>query len=126
MKNLLRSRSLAILALIAMTSLSIYAFAAANITTESGAGDGSGSVSGYVISAVQYSLLASDPTRIGTVSFDVSSAATGGNPSQVQVSLDGATWAACAGGGSGAAGSGAFSCTFPSGNEPLISSLDVM
>lgn len=73
-------------------SVAAYAFAAANTVPDTKAGDGSGTVSGYTVSAVQYTLNSSNPGSLDSVSFDLGAAAT-----QVQVQLVASTgdWYAC-------------------------------
>lgn len=79
--------------LIAVFAISIaaYAFAAANVVPDTKAGDGSGEVTGYTVTAVQYTLNASNPATLDSVSFDLGAAAA-----QVQVQLVSAgSWYAC-------------------------------
>lgn len=44
--------------------LGAYAFASANVVPTTNAGSGSNTISGYTVSTVEYTLLASDPTKI--------------------------------------------------------------
>lgn len=69
-----------------------YAFAAANTVPNTKAGAGSGTISGYTVSAVVYNLNASDPTLLDSVQFTLSDAAT-----QVKIKLvsSGSTWYNC-------------------------------
>jgi hypothetical protein len=53
-----------------------YAFAAGNTVPESKAGDGSGTISGYVVSNIHYILDASNPTLIDAVTFQLDGTAT--------------------------------------------------
>jgi hypothetical protein len=65
---------------IAIIALSLsgftYAFAAANTVPDTYAGDGQGTISGYVVSAIHYTLDATDPSKINTVDFTLDHAAT--------------------------------------------------
>ncbi len=78
----------------------ITAYASANSgLAERGAGSGTGTVSGYSISNVAYTLDGDAPNAVNQVAFSVSP--SGGAPAAVQVYVTvdgGATWVACAGG----------------------------
>ena len=63
-----------------------YAYTAANIVPASKAGDGTGAVTGYTISNIDYTLNGADPQLIDQVLFDVDVAPTAG--SDIEVSLD--------------------------------------
>jgi hypothetical protein len=63
-----------------------YAYAATNTVGPSEAGDGSGTISGYAISAVHYNLNATTPSLIDSVTFTISASAA-----TVKISLDGGT-----------------------------------
>ena len=59
-------------------------------------GEGASNASGYVVSEIEYSLLASDPTRVDGVTFNMTAGEGMGVPGQVTVSLDdGALWITC-------------------------------
>lgn len=73
-------------------SVAAYAFAAANTVPNTRAGDGTGTVSGYNVTNVVYTLNGSDPSKLDSVAFDLGAAAV-----QVQVQLvSSGTWYACA------------------------------
>ena len=92
MRNILIVLGLILLAVL------IYALAAANIVPVTGAGEGSGAVSGYTITNIDYTLLASDPTRLDGVSFDVDPTAGAGAAGVVTITVDaGANWISCTG-----------------------------
>jgi hypothetical protein len=82
--------------MVLVLAAAIYGFAAANTVPESGAGDGSGTISGYTISNISYALNAATPSNIDSVSFDVTPTAGAGAASTVYVQLNGATWDSCA------------------------------
>ncbi len=81
----------AVFAIVAI-SVASYAFAAANTVPATKAGDGSGAVSGYTITSVEYTLNGTDPSTLDSVSFDVGAAAA-----QVEVQLVATTgsWYSC-------------------------------
>lgn len=72
-------------------SVSTYAFTATNSVEASKAGSGSGAITGYAVTAVDYVLNATTPTLIDSVSFTLDSAAT---DVQVQLVTDG-PWYPC-------------------------------
>lgn len=73
---------------------SAYAFMASNTVSESSAGVGSGTITGYTVSNIQYTLsgTANNPSLITNVSFTLSPADAGGLPADsVAVWFDGNT-----------------------------------
>jgi len=89
MKSILRPRSFGMIVIALILSASIYGFAAANTVPDHYAGDGTGAISGYVISNIVYDLGA-DPSTINGVDFDLDAAA-----SEVHVTLNGGSWTSC-------------------------------
>jgi hypothetical protein len=90
---MLRNFKIPLIALVVIViSATAYAFAAANTVPATKAGDGLGVVSGYTITNVAYTLNATNPSTLDTVSFDLGAAAT-----QVEVQLVATTgsWYAC-------------------------------
>ena len=83
-KNVLKVAVVIIIAL-SITSVA-YAYAASNTVPATTAGDGQGTISGYTVTNVVYTLDATNPANISKVAFTLSSAA-----SVVQVSLTGST-----------------------------------
>jgi len=67
-----------------------FAFAATNTVPDTTAGDGSGTISGYAISNVSYTLNATNPGNVDSVAFTIVPA-TG----VVRVQLNGSTWYNC-------------------------------
>jgi hypothetical protein len=105
--------------IIFFVSLAIYGFAAANTVPESGAGDGSGTVSGYTISNIEYTLLSSDPSLLDEVDFDVAPTAGASAASDVRISVDGGTtWVTCTD-----SGGGSWNCAFTGGSEPGVAGI---
>lgn len=84
--------TLAAIALLFVLSIA-YAFAATNVVPSSGAGDGSGAISGYTVSNVDYLLTDgtnTDPTTIDRVTMtlaDTPDTITVGQPREVKISL---------------------------------------
>ncbi|MBL8088722.1 MAG: hypothetical protein KF758_00985 [Anaerolineales bacterium] len=72
-------------------SAAAYAFAAANTVPDTRAGDGTGTVSGYTVTSVQYTLNGTNPSTLDSVSFDLGAAAV-----QVEVQLVASgSWYSC-------------------------------
>ena len=90
--RLLTRRSLAALAVAGALAGGTYAFTASNTVPASDAGAGSGTISGYTISSIQYGLNSSTPTNLDQVSFTISPTAA----SQVKAQLaSGGSWYSC-------------------------------
>lgn len=73
-----KSRRLAVLLIMSLVITgATYAFAAANTVAASDAGDGSGVVSGYNVTAIRYGLMVgdADPTTVDEVNFTLDKAA---------------------------------------------------
>ena len=117
--KLFQPKIIAIVLAILTISVVAYGFAAANVVPESGAGDGSGTVSGYTISNIDYTLLASDPTKVESVSFDVVATEGASAPDDVRVTVDaGTTWITCTG-----PTTNNWACAFGTGTEPSVSAI---
>jgi hypothetical protein len=90
------SRFLPALVLILILSAATFAFAAANTVPESGAGDGTGTISGYTVSNVKYNLNATTPSNVDSVQFTLVATAGAGTPTSVHVQMNGAgSWFSC-------------------------------
>jgi hypothetical protein len=72
-----------------------YASAAANTVNPSKAGDGSGAVSGYTVSAVHYNLNATNPSNIDSVTFTLNVAPVAGSTIKIKLVNAGTTWYTC-------------------------------
>jgi hypothetical protein len=81
MKKHKTTKTLLVIAIIALITAATYAFTASNNVQSSKAGDGSGTISGYSVTNIHYTNLG---TSFATVSFDLDAAA-----SNVTVSFDG-------------------------------------
>jgi len=77
-----------------------YGFAAANIVPESGAGDGQGTISGYTVTNVKYTLNTTNPANLDAVTFDLAPTAGASAPTTVKVKLvsTGSTYYTCTAG----------------------------
>jgi hypothetical protein len=73
---LVSRRLILIVAFAATLALATYAFTAANVVPGSKAGKGEGAISGYTVSAVAYTLSASNPANIDSVAFTLNASAT--------------------------------------------------
>jgi hypothetical protein len=73
----------------------VFAFTASNTVPASQAGEGQGTISGYVLSSVHYGLNASDPTKIDSVQFTLDSAPAVGSSIKVKLVSAGSTWYSC-------------------------------
>ena len=94
--HLFRIRYFAMLVLIMIFASSAYAFAAANVVPETGAGDGANTISGYTVANVTYALNAVNPANLDTVSFALTPTAGAGAATTVKVQLvTGGTWFNC-------------------------------
>lgn len=82
-----RVRFLAMFALTLILSTVAYGFAAANTVPSSSAGDGSGTITGYTISGVNYTLNATNPANIDKVTFTVTPASGASAPVTVKAKL---------------------------------------
>jgi hypothetical protein len=95
--SFLKVRYLAGLLLVLVLAGSAYAFAAANVVPESGAGDGNNTISGYTVTNVTYVLNSTNPANIDGVKFNIAPTAAALAPATVSAQLvTGGTWFTCA------------------------------
>lgn len=59
------------------------------------AGDGTGAISGYTVSNVNYNLNAANPSNIDSVTFDVDVAPSAGADMEIKLVTAGSTWYSC-------------------------------
>lgn len=83
-----------ILTTAALLSGAGYAFTAANTVPDSKAGDGTGAISGFVLSSVKYNLNATNPGNIDTVTYTLDSTPPAGSVIRTQLAAAG-TWYTC-------------------------------
>jgi Tfp pilus assembly protein PilV len=86
-----RRRMVLIVAFAAALALATYAFTASNVVPGTKAGKGEGTISGYTVSGVAYTL-AANPANVDSVAFTLSSAATTVKAKLVQAS---STYTSC-------------------------------
>jgi hypothetical protein len=93
-----RRSSVGRLATVALVSGAIvagtYAFTAANTVPDTKAGDGQGTVTGYVLSSVHYNLNATNPANIDSVTFTLDSTPVAGSTLRAQLAPAG-SWYSC-------------------------------
>jgi hypothetical protein len=95
-------RWILVLAVVAALGTAAYVFTATNTVPDTSAGSGSGTISGYTITNVQYSLNATNPQNLDAVTFTISPTAA----SVVKIQLaSGGSWYSCTN------TSGSVSCT---------------
>ena len=71
-----------------------YAFTATSTVPATNAGDGSGTISGYVVSSVKYNLNASNPANIDSLTFTLDSTPVSGSTIKAQLAAAG-SWYTC-------------------------------
>ena len=71
-----RSRIIGILVVAAALATGAYAFTATNTVPSSSAGSGSGTISGYTVSGIAYTLNATTPSNIDSMAFTLNANAT--------------------------------------------------
>jgi hypothetical protein len=82
------------LALVVALGATGYAFTATSTVPGTNAGDGSGTISGYVVSSVKYNLNASNPGNIDSVTFTLDSTPIAGSTIKAQLAAAG-SWYTC-------------------------------
>jgi hypothetical protein len=92
MRHITRPRNIGLVLLALILAAAVYGFAAANTVPDTYAGDGSGTILGYTVTNVAYSLNGDgNPSDIDSVSFTLSAPA-----GQAYISFDGGTnWDSC-------------------------------
>jgi hypothetical protein len=91
-----KSRKLIVVLLVVLgLSAFITAMTAANTVPASKAGDGSGAISGYTVSAVHYNLNTTNPQNIDSVTFTLDSAPVAGSTVKIKLVAAGSTWFSC-------------------------------
>ena len=88
----LRRRAIIVFSFAAAIALATFAFTASNVVPGTKAGKGEGTISGYTVSNVAYTLAASSPANIDSVAFTLSAAATTVKAKLVQAS---STYTSC-------------------------------
>ena len=93
--RIFRTRNVIPLILIVILMAVAYAFAAANVVPETGAGDGSNTISGYTVTTVNYVLNATNPANIDQVDLVLTPTDGASAPTSVEIQLDGGSWHSC-------------------------------
>jgi hypothetical protein len=88
-------RRLVVLLGAAVVAVAVGGFAASNTVPATGAGDGSGNITGFTISNVHYTLDAIDPTRIAQTTFTLAPAPSPIGTIRIKLVAAGATWYSC-------------------------------
>ena len=71
-----------------------YAYTASNTVPNTNAGDGAGTISGYVVSSVKYNLNVGNPQNIDSVTFNLDSTPVSGSTLKAQLAAAG-SWYTC-------------------------------
>jgi hypothetical protein len=121
--KLFQPRILTAIALILLLTVVAFGYAAANIVPETGAGDGTGIISGYTVTNINYSLLTTDPSKIDGLTMDIAATSGAGVASDVRVTVDGGTtWVTCSG-----PVTSTWTCAFsPEANVSTMAALQVV
>ncbi len=113
-------RRLIVVAVLAIGIASgVYAYAATNTVPNSSAGSGSGTISGYTVTSVAYTLNATTPTNLDQVAFSIAPTTT--STLKVQLAAAGA-WYTC----TNAAGSATCNTTTPQATAVAATQLTVV
>ncbi len=73
----------------------VFAFTASNTVPATQAGEGQGTITGFVLSSVHYGMNVSDPTKVDSVQFTLDSAPIAGSTVKVKLVSAGSTWYSC-------------------------------
>ena len=87
---------MAVLGAVTIAALAaVFGVTASNTVPSTKAGDGTGTISGYTISDVAYTLDATDPSQLDQVVFSLDTEPSAGAPIKVKLVSSGSTWYAC-------------------------------
>lgn len=78
----------------AIVAAAAFAFTAANTVPDSKAGEGTGTITGYVVDSVHYTLNAADPSKVDSVAFNLDAAPVAGGVVRARLVAAG-TWYNC-------------------------------
>jgi hypothetical protein len=113
----IRRRRLAFAALVAIVvAVAAYGFTASNTISATSAGAGSGTISGYSVASVVYTLNATDPSKIDKVAFTLNSAAS---TVKAKVVASSTAYQDCT-----VSGGTSVSCDWPAASEPTVAAAD--
>jgi hypothetical protein len=117
--SIARRRVLGGFVVVALLAVGLYAFTASNTVPDTKAGDGTGTVTGYVLSSVHYGLNATDPTKVDSVAFTLDSTPVAGSTIKAKL---GGNWYGC----SNTAAAVTCTTTSPQATVQPIASLEVV
>lgn len=118
-KRLGRRAIIAIAGLVAILSVSGYAYTATNTVPNETLGQGANVISGYTVSAVAYNLNAANPANLDSVSFTI--APTTATSVKIQLAAAG-TWYSC----TNTAGAVSCATTSPQATAAAATALNVV
>jgi hypothetical protein len=118
-KRLGRRAIIAISALVAVLSVSGYAYTASNTVPNETLGQGTNVISGYTVSAVAYNLNAANPSNLDSVSFTINP--TAATSVKIQLAAAG-TWYSC----TNTAGAVSCATTSPQATAAAATALNVV
>ena len=118
-KRLGRRAIIAIAGLVAILSVSGYAYTATNTVPNETLGQGTNVISGYTVSAVAYNLNAANPANLDSVSFTI--APTTATSVKIQLAAAG-TWYSC----TNTAGAVSCATTSPQATAAAATALNVV
>ena len=118
-RRMRRRAIIAIGALVAVLSISGYAFTASNTVPNATLGQGANTISGYTISSVAYNLNAATPSNVDSVTFTISPATA--TTVKAQLAAAG-TWYSC----TNTAGSVSCATTSPQATAAAATALNVV
>lgn len=78
----------------AIIAAAVFAFTASNTVPASKAGEGTGTITGYVVDTVHYTLNAADPSKVDSVTFNLDTAPVAGGTIKAQLVTAG-SWYTC-------------------------------
>jgi hypothetical protein len=116
-------KTFAVVLVVMGLSALVTAMTAANTVPTAKAGEGSGAISGYTVSAVDYNVNATNPANIDSVSFTLDSAPAGGATVKIKLVSAGSTWYSCTMSGTPAVNA---SCTTSGATVALADLLSVV
>ena len=127
MKGLGLRRQVGVLLLPMVLATGAYGLTAANTVPDNDAGDGTVTVSGYTVSAIDYNLNATNPYNVDSVDFLLT--ADDGSyelPDTIKIRLNSATtvWYSCAGQGVATATDQTFLCDTTVGTQATVANTD--
>ena len=78
----------------AIVAAAVFAFTAANTVPDTKAGEGSGTITGYVVASVHYTMNAADPSKVDSVDFNLDTAPAAGGTVKARL-VAGGSWYSC-------------------------------